>query len=150
MVSEDCIWRHWYLPLHLLPMLLPLRIGRCRRSLTTCITANSIRRWLCQQIVPCEHPAYWLFDQCLANVFAGISVPAPLILKEHQKTEPHVRGYDEDDAVLRQSAVFVVLRAMPACIKKASVSEHNSCKILSDHMRRQGMVSGTNLGLFPT
>ena len=78
------------------------------------------RRWYCQKILPCEHPDHWLFDQCLERALARISAPAPLIPKEHEKTEPHVRGYDEG-AVLRQLSVLKDLKATTACIKKASV-----------------------------
>ena len=91
-----------------------------RRDAVT-IVSDPHRRWHCQKILPRENRDYWLFDQCPAYAPARISARAPLIPKEHQKTEPRVRGNDEDDAVLRQLAVLEDLKAMTACIKKASV-----------------------------
>ena len=78
------------------------------------------RRWHWQKALPCEHPDYWLFDQCLAFALARISAPASVLERAILQTDAHGRGYDEDAAVLRQLSALRRSDAMEACVKKAS------------------------------
>ena len=115
------------------------------------IVSDPLRRWHCQKILPCENPDYWLCDQCLAYAPARISAPLPLIPTEHQKTEPHVRGDDEDDAVPRHLAVLEGLKATTACIEKASVwSTATAATCCPITLRDRAWFLEASLRLFPT
>ena len=94
-----------------------------RRDSVSIVSDPPHRRWHWQKALPCEHPDYALFDKCLAFALARISASLPLVSRQHMKTEPHVRGYDEDETILRQLAVLVDTQPMLSCVRKAALTE---------------------------
>ena len=108
------------------------------------------RRWHWQKALPCEHPDYALFDRCLAFALARISASLPLISRQHLRTEPHVRGCDEDETILRQLAVLVDTQAMLSCVQKASVCTRQRLQnLLRSHDVREHGFFKRVFGCFP-